>query len=260
MTDTFDCDNTTLKYGDKNETVGKLQRALQSLGYYLTANDDGATLKVDNDFKKYTKEELIDFQKDNGITKSSDLGIFKGDTCKKLNELLLKKDGVTVTDTKQTTKKNTAKKEEKKNPIVVINKKFTTFMLKSTLSEKKELLDLELESNLRICGVPFVISNVTYDTPFTTGAWNSIELLNGKNYVYKGRDVPRAYTLETYLHHSVFLLLQSILEDFTHDICFISSDDEIGVKGNFLVTVTIANEKVQMKKVTFKLTEYMGVE
>lgn len=81
VVETFDCNNTNLKLGDKGEKVTLLQTHLKTLGYYVSYN--GHTLQVDGSFGTYTQWAVKQFQKATGHSQD---GWFGPKTCKSLNE------------------------------------------------------------------------------------------------------------------------------------------------------------------------------
>lgn len=91
MAETFDCTNTKLKRGSSGKKVSTLQTYLKEFGYYTTSN--GHYLKIDGVYGVYTEKAVIAFQKATGNKQD---GYFGPETCKSLNEKILKKNNLDV--------------------------------------------------------------------------------------------------------------------------------------------------------------------
>ena len=110
-------------------------------------------------------------------------------------------------------------------------------------------------ANLNIDGILLVASSVTRTTPYNSGDWKNIGLMNGKNYFYKDRPSPREFSVDCYVFNEEFPTINVELTKMEERICNVVSTQF--PSGKYVVKVSIADEKVNSKKVTLKFTEYL---
>lgn len=250
MADLLDCNNINLKYGSKGEQVTKLQKNLQTLGYYLKSGN--STLKCDGDYGNYTVEAVKQFQKSCGTLLVD--GIFGPYTCKKFNEKLEAKE---KEQKKADEKKNADNKTTKAEP--------TPAELYPVGKYYRRNQYYWIPANVVIEGVYFDASVITPTTVYRQN-WKTIELKDGTNYMYKGHPSPREYTIETILNPQRFYLLSRDLYNMNERPCRVlfKNEGQLGrianelyKSGNYVIKVSVVKEKLTHYKVTFKLTEYM---
>lgn len=219
----------------KGENVTILQTLLKELGYYVTYKD-GSKLKVDGDFGPCTDWAVKEFQKAQGTLLVD--GLVGEITCGKINEKIIAKVGASATTSSD--KKTTAG---------------TTTAVKTDpykIDTSKNVLKTS-QSNLHIQGINFIIADVTFNTAFNNASWNTIELMNGTNYVYKGRPAPRKYTITTYLKNSAYTKLKDELYKLQAQKCSVTGTDI--EPSTYTVVFTVALQKMSHKKLTIELNE-----
>lgn len=227
-TKTFDCPNINLKKGSSGELVKKLQTLLKELGYY---ND-----VISGNFLNNTDAAVKAFQR---ATNHDPDGVFGPKTCKSMNELINK--GAQKTATTTTTKTTTTAKVVKKDPYLV---------------DKTKNQFKDVDANLNIDGLNFVINSVTFTTPQTVGSWKRVDLMNGGQYTYKTNPVPRQYSVDCYMSKQQYNTLENEFYKMMHRVCQVTST--IIKSGKYTVEISLAYENVNYRKVTLALTEYLG--
>lgn len=231
--DSLNCDGIWLKNGSTGENVKTLQRMLKTLGYYVTAKDDGATLQVDGKFGKYTEDAVIDYQKANFKAESDWDGVVGPATCKKLNASVL-----AMASIKTSTSGDTAKEVVKVDP--------------NAIDKSKNVFRVE-KCNLHIGGIHLPMSELTQTNAFRNGNWNRIELMNGKDYVYQGRETARQFTAVVYLTHAQYDKLAGEFYKMQNQKIRVACIDMPA--GNYTIKISVAYQKQTHKKVSFEMTE-----
>ena len=227
---TFDCPNINLKMGSSGELVKKLQTLLKQLGYY--------SKEVDGSFGTYTDSAVKAFQR---ATQHSDDGVFGPKTCKSMNELINKSNTSKETTAKTTTTTKTTAAVVKKDPYLV---------------DKTKNQFKDVDANLNVDGLNFIISGVTFTTPQKVGTWKRIDLMNGGQYVYKTNPVPREYSVDLIMSKKQYTNLKNEFYKMMHRVCNVTST--IIDSGKYTVELSLAYQNVNSRKVTLKLTEYLG--
>lgn len=238
----FDCPNISLSRakGSKGEKVKLLQTALNMLGYNCGT--------VDGVFGDLTHNALISYQRANGHTQD---GVFGPKTCRTLSQ----KYGAKLVE------QATAEAQKKATTTTPAK---TTTTTKTTQAVVKDPLEIDkdknvysvTEANFHIQGLHLIASKITPSTPFNNGNWSHIELMDGKFKSYLTHQKQREYSVECYLQRNDFVRLLPELEKIGSQVCKVANEDIVG--GEYMVNVTWDYNKTKYRKVTFKLTQYMG--
>lgn len=237
MVETFNCAETSLRRDARGEKVKLLQTHLKTLGYYVQSG--GRTLAVDGIFGIYTEQAVKAFQKSLGNFLQD--GWFGEKTCKKLNEKILAKES------------ETKKTEEEKKKSTATTKTVTKPMVDPYAPNKKN--NIYREGNIDIDGIRLIASSVTRTNSFHSGGWKTIQLMNGKNYMYKDRPSPYEYSIDCYIKNIDWGKIYVELNKMGERICKVNT--KLFHSGYYVLDVTVADEKVESKKVTIKFIEYM---
>lgn len=242
MVETFDCtkfekEKDWLVKGSKGADVKLLQTHLKSLGYYTTYN--GHTLKIDGDFGKHTYNAVVAFQRAIGGLQPD--GKFGQATCKKLNQKLLPNNTTTTTSTK--TSANT--------PVNTTSKA----NISPYAPNPKNNVIPETLQNISVDGIYLVASSVTRTNAVHGGNWKSIELMNGKNFIYQGRPSPREYSVDCYFNNTRYGKIFTELDKMTLRVCQVVT--KLFPSGKYVISVSVADDNRTSKKVTLKFMEYM---
>ena len=237
MVEGFDCSSINLKKGSKGSLVSLLQKHLKNLGYYTYYN--GHYLKIDGDFQKYTCLAVKSFQKATGHSQD---GVFGPLTCKSLNEKI----GAYTPSTTSSSGSGSGS-----------GSSTTTSTATNKATQQAHIIQnvyTAQQSNLHIAGVHLIASTVTPTNHFKKGQWKTAEMTDDTYYPYKGHSVLREYSVECYLSHSQFKKLEYDLNLISDKKCSVSGDTMI-TPGDYLVNITVAEEKLMEKKLTIKLIE-----
>lgn len=236
MTEYLNCETTSLLYGDKGKEVTLLQTHLKSLGYYTYYN--GSYLSIDGKFLKYTEWAVKKFQRATG---HDDDGWFGPKTCQSLNQLLMKRDGITTTMTTTSTGGTNA-------TGTTATKTSNPYQIDTT----KNVLQKK-DANLHIGGLHFLMTSINFDSFSNTGDFKSIALLSGRFKNYWDHDVQREYTVETELTLEEFKQLEPELVKMEHQVCYVVCP--YFASGNFNVKVTPSLKNVRYIRLSMKLRE-----
>lgn len=230
-------DDMKIARGDKGGQVKPLQTILKALGYYTSSG--GRNLAIDGDFGYYTQVAVKSFQRAQG-TLAVDGWVGKV-TCGKLNEKIGAKEGTTPQAT-------TSTGNDKKTTATVVKPDPYAPNLKNNVIAANV-------ANLAIDGIRLVASSITRTNSFHGGNWKTIELMNGYNYVYKGRPVPLEYSIDTYISNVQYGKLSGEFMKMQERVCQVLT--KLFPSGFYTLNVTVADEKVRDKKVTIKFVEYL---
>lgn len=225
-TKTFDCPNINLSRGSSGELVKKLQTLLKELGYYSDV--------ISGNFLDNTDAAVKAFQR---ATNHDPDGVFGPKTCKSMNELI--SNAASTTTTAATTAKTV--QAVKKDPYLV---------------DKTKNQFKDVDANLNIDGLNFVISSVTFTEPSNAGSWKRVDLMNGGQYLYKSYPVPKQYSVDCYMTKKQYSLLENEFYKMMHRLCNVTST--IIKSGKYTIELSLAYQNVNYRKVTLALTEYLG--
>lgn len=239
MVDTLDCTKTLKKNTSTGEDVTKLQKGLQYVGYYLKYGN--STLKVDGKFLTYTDWAVKQFQKDNGLLQDGEVGPV---TCKKLNEKINAKAGVSTTSSSS----SSASSSSSSSTTTATVKKSTEAVIDTSKNVYKQS-----EANLHIEGLHFIMSEITFTKPFKTGSWKTVSMMRG-NYNYLTKREQLAFTIVCYLSRKNYTKMRSEIMKLETKVCNVVSKEI--TSGKYMVSVALASQKKTHVKLTFTLTEY----
>lgn len=239
MVDTLDC-TKTLKKNSKGTDVTKLQKGLQYVGYYLKYNN--RSLVVDGKFLTYTEWAVKQFQKNNGLLQDGKVGPL---TCKKLNEKINAKAGVSTTSSSSSSSASSSSSSASKTATV---KKSTEAVIDTSKNVYKQS-----EANLHIEGLHFIMSEITFTKPFKTGSWKTVSMMRG-NYNYLTKREQLAFTVVCYLSRKNYTKMRSEIMKLETKVCNVVSNEI--TSGKYMVAVALASQKKTHVKLTFTLTEY----
>lgn len=222
----FDCPNINLSRGSSGELVKKLQTLLKQLGYYSDV--------ISGNFLDNTDAAVKAFQR---ATNHTPDGVFGPKTCKSMNELI-------------TSSANAAKSAANTVATAQAVKK-DPYLVDKTKNQFKDV-----DANLNIDGLNFVISSVTFTEPSNAGSWKRVDLMNGGQYVYKSYPVPKQYSVDCYMTKKEYGILENEFYKMMHRVCQVTST--IIKSGRYTVEVSLAYQNVNYRKVTLALIEYLG--
>lgn len=239
MVETLNCTNIDLKNGSDGPEVTLLQTHLKTLGYYTYHN--GSYLKIDGIFGTYTEMAVKKFQKDTNHTQD---GVFGPKTCPDLNKKILEKNGIIATNTTtgsstQTTSQNTTTSSSYVNKYK-INTANNVF--KSS------------ESNITIQGLYFIASKLKRTNELRSPDWKTLEMMDGSDYDYIGRENALKYSIEVYLTRDKYKKIRPELQKLAYQVCTVSTD--LFPSGQYSVKVSPDDETVNELKITIDLKEY----
>ena len=235
MVETFDCTNINLKKYSKGAQVTLLQTHLKTLGYYTTYQ--GSYLKIDGDFGPYTELAVKAFQKATGHTQD---GVFGPKTCPSLNELILKKEGITNSTTGSTV-----------SPVSPTITKVTSNP--NQIDTTKNVIS-PLESDISVQGIYFIATSIKYNTPFRNGDWKRTKMRDNSNLLYQDLENPRQYTIETSLTIKEYNQLKNELYKLGNQVCKVVSN--LLESGMYTFEITgLEKQKLTDMKITFELIE-----
>lgn len=240
MVETLDC-TKTLKKNSKGADVTKLQKGLQYVGYYLKYNN--RSLVVDGKFLTYTEWAVKQFQKNNGLLQDGKVGPL---TCKKLNEKINAKAGVSTTSSSSSSSASSSSSSSASKTATV--KKSTEAVIDTSKNVYKQS-----EANLHIEGLHFIMSEITFTKPFKTGSWKTVSMMRG-NYNYLTKREQLAFTIVCYLSRKNYTKMRSEIMKLETKVCNVVSKEI--TSGKYMVSVALASQKKTHVKLTFTLTEY----
>ena len=240
MVETLDC-TKTLKKNAKGADVTKLQKGLQYVGYYLKYNN--RSLVVDGKFLTYTEWAVKQFQKNNGLLQDGKVGPL---TCKKLNEKINAKAGVSTTSSSSSSSASSSSSSSASKTATV--KKSTEAVIDTSKNVYKQS-----EANLHIEGLHFIMSEITFTKPFKTGSWKTVSMMKG-NYNYLTKQEQLAFTIVCYLSRKNYTKMRSEIMKLETKVCNVVSKEI--TSGKYMVSVALASQKKTHVKLTFTLTEY----
>jgi hypothetical protein len=239
MVETFNCETTNLKRGDKGEKVTLLQTHLKTLGYYVQI--DGYNLKIDGDYGVYTEKAVKNFQKDTANTVD---GWFGPVTCKSLNAKI-NTDTVNIkSDGQSSTSKGTSSQSIPATVVAPVDP--------YKVDTGKNVFRSDT-SNLSIDGIFLIVSNVTFTTEWKAPSWKRIDLMNGGQYKYLGSVVPREFSVDCIMTKAEFNKLSNEFYKMLHRECNVVTD--LFPSGTYTLDISLSYQNVLTRKVTLKFTE-----
>ncbi len=232
---TLDCTDIKLERGSRGAQVIELQNSLQKIGYYLKAPDDGAALKVDGKYEKYTVLAVKAFQKDSGtLAQDGWVGPY---TCKKINEKL-----ATIKDTKKTEKKasnNTQAKNSTGTQIIIDAKKYNIIPAS--------------QANITVEGIHFRAETVAEkDTFGRETQWKPVNMMDNQIYFTEEHSIEPSIEVTFDLHFDQYKKMMNGLKLIQNKHqCKVLT--ELFDSGHYFIEFTKTYDKVDLFKVTMKL-------